>query len=444
MTVLDKLKAAAINAYLGAPGQSARAAVAEARRVLAREGRRVDFYYDISDPQSHLMAQAVDRLARAYPIDFAFHLVSPPATDVDVEPVLRGKHSVRDAIDLATHWDVTFPGKKELEAQVIRRAGSVLVKDRPFADQIATALEVGAAMWANDHKLLMQMVGKHGADSMGTVLPYTASAYTKLRARGGFQGSSLAYGGEWFIGLDRILFLQERLAADTGMSAPPVLTVRPADSRPPQRVAAADRVPLDFWFSFRSPYSYLALARLDAAVGDWPVELRLRPVLPLEQRARAMAPVKRLYIARDAKRIADRLGIPFGNLCDPLGAGAENCTAIARAAIDAGRGMAFARSAATAIWSEARDMTSYVDLRFVVERAGMSWDMAKAALADTTWRDWAKTSAEDLAVAGLWGVPSFRAGDYATWGQDRIDMLADRLRRHAAAPPPAAVPKTSE
>jgi 2-hydroxychromene-2-carboxylate isomerase len=443
MTVLDKLKAAAINAYLGSPGQSARAAVAEARRVLAREGRRVDFYYDISDPESHLMAQAVDRLARIYPIEFAFHLVSPPASDIDVEPVLRGKHSVRDAIDVASHRNLEFPGKKELEAQVIRRAGSVLVKVRPFADQIATALEVGAAMWANDHKLLMQMVGKHGADAMGTVLPFTAAGYTTLRARGGFQGSSLHYGGDWFLGVERIGYLQDRLAADTGVTAPPVVTARPADSRPPLRVAAADRVPLDFWFSFRSPYSYLALARLDAAVGDWPVELRLRPVLPLEQRARAMAPVKRLYMARDAKREADRLGIPFGNLCDPLGVGAENCTAISRAAIDAGRGMAFLRSAATAIWSEARDMTSYVDLRFVVERAGLSWDTARAALADTSWRDWAKTNADDLAVVGLWGVPSFRAGDYVTFGQDRLDFLADRLRRHAAAPP-VAVPKTSE
>jgi 2-hydroxychromene-2-carboxylate isomerase len=444
MTVLDKLKGAAINAYLGGPGQAARAAVAEARRVLAREARRVDFYYDISDPQSHLMAQAVARLARAYPVEMAFHLVSPPASDIDIEPALRSRHAVRDAQDLAAHWDVEFPGKKELEAQVIRRAGSVLVKERPFIDQIAAALEVGAAMWANDHKLLMQLVGKHGADSMGTVLPYTAATYTTLRARGGFQGSSLAYGGDWFIGLARISYLEARLAADTGTSAPPVLTARPAAERPPLRVAAADRVPLDFWFSFRSPYSYLALARLDAAVGGWPVDLRLRPVLPLEQRGKPMASVKRLYMARDAKREADRLGIPFGTLRDPLGTGAENCTAIAKAAIDAGVGMAFLRSAATGIWAEARDMTSYVDLRFVVERAGLSWDVARAALADNGWRDWAKTNADDLAVAGLWGVPSFRAGDYATWGQDRIDLLGDRLRRHAAAPPAAAAPETSK
>jgi hypothetical protein len=36
-------------------------------------------------------------------------------------------------------------------------------------------------------------------------------------------------------------------------------------------------------------------------------------------------------------------------------------------------------------------------------------------------------------VIGLWGVPSFRVGDLALWGQDRLDILADRLRRHVAA-----------
>jgi 2-hydroxychromene-2-carboxylate isomerase len=164
-------------------------------------------------------------------------------------------------------------------------------------------------------------------------------------------------------------------------------------------------------------------------------------VLPIEQRGKSFAQVKRLYLARDAKREADRLGIAFGNLVDPLGAGSENCTAISRAAIAAGKGLAFLTSAATGIWSEALDMTSYVDLRLVVERAGLSWDDARAAIADPSWRDWAKTNADDLGVVGLWGVPSFRAGDYATWGQDRIDFLDDRLRRHAAAPPEPA--KTS-
>ena len=93
--------------------------------------------------------------------------------------------------------------------------------------------------------------------------------------------------------------------------------------------------------------------------------------------------VKRMYIVRDAKREADRLGIPFGEICDPLGTGVDNCIAIAHWANAARRSCcAFAKSAMRGIWAEARDMAEYVDLRYVVERAGLPWAEAKAAIGD--------------------------------------------------------------
>src|SRR5206468_254070 len=124
---------------------------------------------------------------------------------------------------------------------------------------------------------------------------------------------------------------------------------------------------------------------------------------------------KRLYIARDAKREADRLGIPFGEICDPLGKGVEHCIAIAHWANQRGRLLAFARSAMRGAWSEARDLAEYVDLRYVVERAELPWAEAKEALGDAQAQKWAQTNATDLAVFGLWGVPSFKVGDFVAW-----------------------------
>ena len=90
-------------------------------------------------------------------------------------------------------------------------------------------------------------------------------------------------------------------------------------------------------------------------------------------------------------------------------------------------------SAARGVWSEALDLASYVDLRTIVLRAGLDWAEARTALADETWRVAATDAAADLNAAGLWGVPSFRVGDHVAWGQDRLDLLADRLRRHLDA-----------
>jgi 2-hydroxychromene-2-carboxylate isomerase len=82
-------------------------------------------------------------------------------------------------------------------------------------------------------------------------------------------------------------------------------------------------------------------------------------------------------------------------------------------------------------------MTAYVDLRYVVERAGLPWTEARGALDAPQAAKWAQANLADLSVIGLWGVPSVRAGDFVAWGQDRLPLLADRLRRHAAASPAA-------
>ncbi len=78
-------------------------------------------------------------------------------------------------------------------------------------------------------------------------------------------------------------------------------------------------------------------------------------------------------------------------------------------------------------------MADYVDLRAIVERAQLPWDEAQASISLPDGAKVAHDNAADLNGIGLWGVPSFRVGDYVAWGQDRLPLLADRLRRHALA-----------
>jgi 2-hydroxychromene-2-carboxylate isomerase len=80
-------------------------------------------------------------------------------------------------------------------------------------------------------------------------------------------------------------------------------------------------------------------------------------------------------------------------------------------------------------------VSEYVDLRHLVERAGLPWDDARAAIGDPAAAKAAQAYGAELAVVSLWGVPSLRCGDFLAWGQDRLGLLADRLRRHALAGP---------
>lgn len=432
MIFAKRLKGKAISAWLGPTGDAARRAVSRIKDRFQNTPKTLDVYFDATDPWSYLTGQAVQRLIEAYPVEITFHAITPPASDVDPAPALRAKYALRDAQALAEYWDVEFPGKKEPDSGMIRDIGTVLIKDRPAREQLRCAMELTAALWTNDKKALTSLLGTWGQDSHGAVAPIMNTTYGELRKAGHYQGAMLQWNGEWYWGLDRLPFLEEALAAELGCDVAHVVTPRPESDRGPLALSTKP-LTCEMYFSFRSPYSYLALEQIEGVLSPYGVPLVLKQVAPMVTRGLPVPGVKRLYIVRDAKREADRLGIPFGELCDPLGPGIDHCLAVQHWANGKGRGIQFARSAMKAIWSEARDPAEYIDLRYMVERAELPWEEAKAVLGDPVAAKQAADNAADLNGIGLWGVPSFRCGDFLAWGQDRLPLLADRLRRHAAA-----------
>lgn len=435
MIIAKRLKGKAIAAWLGPTGDAARRAVVGLRHQLQKQApNRLALYFDIADPWSYLAAQAADRLVKAYPVELDVHIITPPASDVDPMPLLRTKHAVRDAQYLAEYWDIDFPGKKEADPGMLRDVGSALIRDRPPADQLRAALELGRELWGYDKKALAKLLGTWGAESTGQILPILNSNYDKLRKAGHYQGGMLHYGGEWYWGIDRLGYLETQLAKDFGTKVAKVVTQRPEADRGP--LSLSDKpLTCEMWFSFRSPYSYIALEQIEALLAPYNVPLVLRPIFPMVTRGLSLPNVKRFYIVRDAKREADRQGIEFGEICDPIGPGVENCIALAHWAEQRGAALRFARSVMRGIWAEARDMSEYVDLRYVVERAELPWNEAREALGKPEVAKWANVAVADLAVISLWGVPSFRCGEFVAWGQDRMPLLADRLRRHRLANP---------
>jgi 2-hydroxychromene-2-carboxylate isomerase len=435
MIIAKRLKGKAIATWLGPTGEAARRALTRARQRITNAPRRLDFYFDIADPMSYLTAQAVLRLVAVYPVELAVHVVTPPASDVDPAPVFRAHHSVRDARQIAEYWNLDFPGQREADGGMVRDVGTALIRERPAAEQLSATAELAGALWRGDKPGLGKLLLRYGTESSGSIAPILNSNYAELRKAGHYQGAMLAYDGAWYWGIDRLPYLEAALAEATGTTAAPVVAPRPEAERGPLKLSDQPLV-CELWFSFRSPYSYLALERIEAVLAPYGVPLVLRPVAPMVARGMPLPGVKRMYIVHDAKREADRHAIPFGELCDPLGPGIDHCIAIAHRAAQHGQAMAFVRSAMRGIWAEALDMTEYVDLRTVAERAGIAWDDARAALAPDAVAEATKAaqvSAAELAVYNLWGVPSVRCGEFVAWGQDRLDLLADRLRRHALA-----------
>lgn len=192
---------------------------------------------------------------------------------------------------------------------------------------------------------------------------------------------------------------------------------------------------VEFFFSFRSPYSYLAGPRAFALPDAFAIDLVFRGVIPMAMRGQAVPRAKRLHTLRDAKREAVRLGMPFGRIHDPIGEGALRCLAVAEHAVDAGRAREFVLATSRGIWAEAADVATDAGLRPLCERAGLGWSECAAALEDPALHARVESNTASLAQLGHWGVPIFAFDSELFWGQDRIEDLEVALRDAGLARP---------
>jgi 2-hydroxychromene-2-carboxylate isomerase len=185
--------------------------------------------------------------------------------------------------------------------------------------------------------------------------------------------------------------------------------------------------PVELFYSFRSPYSWLLLQRLYRIADAFSVPVVVRPVLPMVMRGLQVPAAKLRYIGFDASREARQHGVAFGKMADPVGAGVERCMAVWNYARHEKRERDFLESVGKAVWARGIDVATDEGLRAVGAKAGLFWPEVLAALNDDSWREIAEDNQTALTDSGCWGVPSVRIGDWITWGQDRDWLVARHL-----------------
>jgi len=193
---------------------------------------------------------------------------------------------------------------------------------------------------------------------------------------------------------------------------------------------------VDYFYSYRSPYSYLSAPRAFALPDRYEIELAFHGVVPMVMRGQAVPRVKGVHTIRDVAREARRLGMPFGRIHDPLGDGAMRCLRVGAHAVRRGREADFVLAAGRAIWAEAVDVSRDQGLRTVCESAGLDWEECRAALED---EELGATVARDTAALdelGHWGVPLMVLRGEIFWGQDRIEDLEAALEEAGLAREP--------
>tara|TARA_R110000850_G_scaffold3738_6_gene17395 strand:- start:1610 stop:2257 length:648 start_codon:yes stop_codon:yes gene_type:complete len=208
----------------------------------------------------------------------------------------------------------------------------------------------------------------------------------------------------------------------------------------------------DVYWSFRSPYSYLATRRYVALTQAYDLRINQRFVYPLAIREpdffEKNHPNWLAYTFRDMFRVAQHMGIPMAPPNpDPIVQDIATrkiaadqpyifeLTRMGQAASRRGRGLEFANEVSQMIWGGTAGWNEGDHLERATERAGLDFAELKAeAEAQPDELD-AEIAANQKALeaAGHWGVPTLVFDNEPFFGQDRIELAVWRMQQKGLA-----------
>lgn len=209
----------------------------------------------------------------------------------------------------------------------------------------------------------------------------------------------------------------------------------------------------DLFFSFRSPYSYLAVGRYRAMAEEYDVDITLRTVMPIAIRDPDILftgnPAAPRYIVLDCMRSAQMQGIPLRwPRPDPVVQNFQTreipkeqpyifrISRLGQAATRRGKGLAFADEASKVIWSGEVDNWHEGDhLANAAQRAGLDLaELDAEAVSDADALDAEiGENQKALEAAGHWGVPTLVFEGEPFFGQDRVEMAKWRMEQKGLA-----------
>lgn len=210
---------------------------------------------------------------------------------------------------------------------------------------------------------------------------------------------------------------------------------------------------VDLYWSFRSPYSYLAAGRIVRLTEDYDLDVTVRPVYPIAIRTpeffKEVNPLWVAYLLRDVFRVAEMNGIPFAwpnpdpvvmdmatRTISPDQPYIHRLTFLGVEAARRGRGLAFIDEVSRLLWgSGVAGWDQGGHLAGAADRAGLDLAEMEATIeADRAGYDAAVAENEAaLAAAGHWGVPTLVFEGEPFFGQDRIDLCVWRMRQKGLA-----------
>lgn len=211
---------------------------------------------------------------------------------------------------------------------------------------------------------------------------------------------------------------------------------------------------VDVYWSFRSPYSYLAINDLLKLRDDYDVNIKLKVVLPIAVRTKEMLfnssdmkPVK--YIIMDSRRRSELLGLPFVFPLRPDPVVQNMATfevaddqpyifRLCKLGVEAqrrGKGLDFACVISRLIFGGTDNWHQGDHLKNAANSLGLDLAELDRAITDSDHLQEVEQNQKSLAAVGHWGVPTMVIRGEPFFGQDRVETLRWRLDQYGLRTP---------
>ncbi|HSB21478.1 MAG TPA: 2-hydroxychromene-2-carboxylate isomerase [Burkholderiaceae bacterium] len=190
--------------------------------------------------------------------------------------------------------------------------------------------------------------------------------------------------------------------------------------------------PIEFFFDFGSPTTYLAHTQLPRIAAEAGARVDYVPMLlggvfkATGNQSPVNVPAKGRWMNDDIARFARRYGVPFKfNLHFPV-----NTLTLMRGAVglqmrQPERFMPYVDAVFRAMWVDALNLGDAAVLATTLKAAGLDAEQFLALVGDAEVKARLIANTESAVARGVFGAPTFFVGDAMFFGQDRLDFVRE-------------------
>ena len=193
--------------------------------------------------------------------------------------------------------------------------------------------------------------------------------------------------------------------------------------------------PLEFYFDFISPYSFLAHKQIREMENKEGIKVIYKPVLlgGLHNlhgiKAPAFIPAKAKHMVRDCKLIAEKNNIRFKfNSYFPIRS--LNLMRGVLVAEEDNVKKYYIDNIFNTIWQDGLNMNDLIVIQKVLQNMTINPKTFSLRTTSSSIKDLLRKKTNEAYEKGVFGAPTFVVNNKIFWGQDRLDYALDELKNN--------------